>query len=388
MAYCPVTTIDVAKSQLASETLCKLFNIPLLHDHQQKARQNILLGKNTFLDIPTGGGKTLLAFYYPLLASHWIDAKDLNAIGVPAVALTGDNENLSNDLSAFGNGQYHIGFVGPEMLLEKNFHEHVLENPKFQRNIIAAVVDEVHNISEWGTDDFHPKFRQISALLGQLPQGLPVLAASATVAPEVILDIEDKLGMSAAHGCEHISVSNAKGNVSLSVCLLQHPPDSYADLLSLFPKNPAGPDDFQQTLIYVNSCMEAERIQDFLREHAPEEISATRFEFYHRFVGDKRKENIEEAIQSGFLRAVPATDALGMQYVQEVGEVDLCALSAHLHCALPQLWLSAISFLPASGQFRQSFCSLLQPHAIFEMKLNLVPSLGSSLAGRDAEFSE
>ncbi|KAF9064475.1 P-loop containing nucleoside triphosphate hydrolase protein [Rhodocollybia butyracea] len=342
MAYCPVTTIDIAKSQLVSETLCKLFNIPLLRNYQQKAGQNILLGKNTFLNIPTGGGKTL-AFYYPLFY-HWqpgvteknaqkiilvlgpltglmkSQAKNLNAIGVPAVALTGDKENLSNDLlvHAFGNGQYHVGFVGPEMSLEKNFHERVLENPKFQRNIIAAVVEEAHNISEWGTDDFRPKFRQISALLGWLPQGLPVLAASATVAPEVILDIEDKLGMSAAHGYEHISVSNAKGNVLLSIRLLQHPPDSYADLLSLFPKNPAGPDDFQQTLIYVNSRMEAERIQDFLREHAPEEIHQEKCffprgpRFYHCFVGDKCKENIEAAIQSGFLCAVPATDALGM----------------------------------------------------------------------------
>jgi superfamily II DNA helicase RecQ len=121
MVYRPVTAIDVVKSQLASETLCTLFNIPSLRDHQQKAGQNILLGKNTFLDIPTGGGKTL-AFYYPLFY-HWqpgvtekkaqkiilvlgpltglmkSQARDLNAIGVPAVALTGDNENLSRDLS-------------------------------------------------------------------------------------------------------------------------------------------------------------------------------------------------------------------------------------------------------------------------------------------------
>lgn len=121
MAYRPVTSIDVIKSQLASETLCRLFKIPSLRDHQLKAGQNILLGKNTFLDIPTGGGKTL-AFYYPLFY-HWqpgvtaknaqkiilvlgpltglmkSQAKELNAIGVPAVALTGDNENLSNDLS-------------------------------------------------------------------------------------------------------------------------------------------------------------------------------------------------------------------------------------------------------------------------------------------------
>lgn len=203
-----------------------------------------------------------------------------------------------------------MGFVGPEMVLNDSFHKFVVENRNFQNNIITAVVDEAHNISEWGTDDFRPEFSRISALLARLPQGLPILAASATVSPEVIVDIKNKLGMG-GH-CDHIAVSNEKLNVSLSVRMLQHPPDSYADLLALFPKNPISPDDFEQTLIYVNSRQEAERIQDFLRAHAPEQIPGVRFEFYHRYIADDRKATIEKGLASGFLRGVPATDALGM----------------------------------------------------------------------------
>lgn len=196
------------------------------------------------------------------------------------------------------------------MALNNRFHELVLENPKFQSSIISAVVNESHNISKWGTDDFRPDFGRISALLGRLPLGLPILAASATVAPDVITHIEDKLGIGGR--CEHIAVSNEKPNVSLAVRIMQHPPDSYADLLTLFPKNPTCAEDFEQTLIYVNSRQEAERIQDFLREHAPEHIDGTRFEFYHRYIADDRKTYVEDAISSGFLCAVPATDALGM----------------------------------------------------------------------------
>lgn len=120
MAYQPVTTLDAVKAAKAKTTLLQLFHIPSLRDYQEKAGQNVLLGKNTFLDIPTGGGKTL-SFYYPLFY-HWqpgvttkkaqkiilvigplsglmkAQAAALVEIGVPAVALTRETENLSSEL--------------------------------------------------------------------------------------------------------------------------------------------------------------------------------------------------------------------------------------------------------------------------------------------------
>lgn len=196
------------------------------------------------------------------------------------------------------------------MALSPLFHKHVLENATFQNNIISVVVDEAHNISEWGTDDFRPEFSRIAALLARLPAGVPVTAASATVPPEVIADIQDKLGFGT--NCETISVSNEKLNVALSVRLLQHPRETFADLLALFPIEGNTVEDFPQTLIYVNSRDEAERIQDFLRQHRPAYIQAVAFEFYHRFIAEDRKEIIERAIAAGILRGVSATDALGM----------------------------------------------------------------------------
>lgn len=162
----------------------------------------------------------------------------------------------------FGSAKYRVGFAGPEMALSPKFHQLVLENPDFQCSITAVVVDEAHNISEWGTEDFRPEFSRISSLLGHLPAGVPVIAASATVPPEVILDIQDKLGFGRDSEC--ISVSNEKLNVALSVRTLQHPRNSFADLLFLFPSSGATAMDFIQTIIYVNSCQEAEQIQDFL----------------------------------------------------------------------------------------------------------------------------
>lgn len=77
------------------------------------------------------------------------------------------------------------------MALSDKFHSHVLDNSKFQCNLAVVVVDEAHNISEWGTDDFQPDFAHISSLPGQLPVGVPVITASATVPLKVIADIQD-----------------------------------------------------------------------------------------------------------------------------------------------------------------------------------------------------
>ncbi|THV04156.1 P-loop containing nucleoside triphosphate hydrolase protein [Dendrothele bispora CBS 962.96] len=308
----PVHPTQISVTRQASETLCSLYNIPSLPDFQEKAGQNVLLGKDTFLDIPTGGGKTL-AFYYALFY-HWkpgiteqhaqkivliigplsgllqAQADTLTMRGVPAIALTGNNKDLDKDLKDFGNGRFRVGFVGPEMALSKDFHANVLESEVFQESCIVLVVDEAHNISEWGTDDFRPDFARIQALLGRLPSNLPTLVASATVPPEIIEDIKDKLG-TMRKDTAMIAVSNEKPNVSLSVHIMQHPQDTFADLLPLFPSEASGPLDFPQTLIYVNG---------------------THFEFYHRYVTEDCKTFIEKGLYDGSLRAVPATDALGM----------------------------------------------------------------------------
>lgn len=202
-----------------------------------------------------------------------------------------------------------MGFVGPEMAASSHFHKLVVESSPFQRNIIAVDVDEGHEISEWGTDDFRPEYSRLSQLLAKLPSGVPVLTASATLPPEIIQDIESKLGL--GNKCERISVSNEKPNVALSVRIIQHPLDSFADLAALFPIDPTGPEDFAQTIIYVNSRHDAELIQDFFRKNCPDCIPKESFEFFHRYIAESDKIAIQEGLASGRLCCVIATDALG-----------------------------------------------------------------------------
>lgn len=219
-------------------------------------------------------------------------------------------------LQNLGRNQYRVAFVGPEMALSSQFHAKVLNSIQFTENIISLVIDEGHCISEWGIDEFRPDFAKIVNLAARLPSGLPIMVASATMPRDIIQDIQHKLGL--PEDCARIQVSNEKLNVKLSVRILQHPPDTFADLLLLFPEDPASAEDFLQTLFYTNGRQDAEKIQDFLRDNAPDTFDPEVFEFYHRDIDEKRKTYIQDGINSGKLRGVPATDALGLVSIKLV----------------------------------------------------------------------
>ncbi|KAF9073234.1 P-loop containing nucleoside triphosphate hydrolase protein [Rhodocollybia butyracea] len=316
--------LDEGRLEKAERVLCEIFEVSELREHQKLAGRNILQGKSTVYDVPTGGGKTL-AFWYPL-AYDW-DSKDsisvsqkvalvvspLNALmnsqvealqkrGIPALAV-----NNEKDEGGQIRVKHRVIFISPETAVSTPFHEKVLKIRTFREHCIEVVIDEAHCASEWG-EEFRPEYAQLTKLLARLPSGLPVLLASATMPEDVIHDVLFKVGL--PQDSARIAVSNAKYNIALSVRILQHPGSTYADLFTLFPVEPDA--EFPQTLIYVNNRKEAEEIQDFLRRHCPSHLPTSSVEFYHRFLTDKRKAEIAEGLRSGRLRCVIATDALGM----------------------------------------------------------------------------
>ncbi len=172
------------------------------------------------------------------------------------------------------------------------------------------MIDEGHSISEWGTDDFRRDYSIAPGLLrGRLPGGVPVLIASATLPRDVITDIQITVGLT--DQCRCISLSNEKPNIALSVRLLQHPEDSFADLMTIIPSNATSPEDIEQTIIYVNGRMTAELIEEFFRNNCPD-FPPDFVEFYHRHVHQDEKDRIHERLSNGKLRIIIATDALGM----------------------------------------------------------------------------
>lgn len=122
-----------------------------------------------------------------------------------------------------------------------------------------------------------------------------------------------------------------------STAALQQQQDTFADLLPLFRKDPTGPEDFIQTFFYVKGRMEAEKLQDFLRDNRPDSIAPEVFEFYHRHIDENRKAKIIVGINNGSLRGVSATDALGMVCVaiHSMKFVDRSHYYSNIGYALP-----------------------------------------------------
>ncbi|KAF5339645.1 hypothetical protein D9758_015587 [Tetrapyrgos nigripes] len=312
-------TIDEEALQRARDVLCETWGIPSLRQHQEKAGRNIIQGISTIYDVPTGGGKTL-SFWYPLFyhselnpqsrkvvlvispLNALMDAqvKDLLDKGIQAVAL--NSSSKAEELF-----EHQVILTSPETALKSSFHEKLLKTDEFKSACVSVVVDEAHCIAEWG-GDFRPHYDAVGKLLARCPSHVPVLIASATMPQDVRELIAEKLDL--GENYDLVAVSNAKPNVGLSVRVIQHPIQTYADLLFLFP-NDTNPEDFKQTLIYVNTRKEAEAIQDFLRAHCPPTMSPDTIEFYHRNIGN-RKTEVEEKLRSGYLKIVIATDTLGM----------------------------------------------------------------------------
>jgi len=180
------------------------FGFDSFKDEQQEIIESVLEGKDTFVIMPTGGGKSL-CYQLPALMSEGIAI-----IVSPLIALMknqvdllrsySDIENVAHFLnSSLNKGQIKkvkedllaggtkMLYVAPETLTKE-------ENVEFlkQLKISFIAVDEAHCISEWG-HDFRPEYRKIRDIINDIDPKLHIIALTATATPKVQDDIKKNL---------------------------------------------------------------------------------------------------------------------------------------------------------------------------------------------------
>jgi ATP-dependent DNA helicase RecQ len=180
--------------------LKKHFGYDQFRPLQREIMHDALAGRDLFVLMPTGGGKSLCfqlpalmregltIVVSPLIALMKDQVDALQTSGIPATYLnsTLDGEEAKARWRGLHRGEYRMLYVAPERLMLDTFMERALN-----WNIAQFAIDEAHCISEWG-HDFRPEYRELKKLRKHLPD-VPIMALTATATERVRADIIKEL---------------------------------------------------------------------------------------------------------------------------------------------------------------------------------------------------
>lgn len=198
----------MAKKDKLTEALKKHFGFDTFKGNQKAIIENVLAGNDTFVLMPTGGGKSL-CYQLPslLMEGTAIVVSPLIALmknQVDAMRNFSEEDGVAHFINSslsksaidqvkedILSGKTKLLYVAPESLTKE-------ENVEFLRQVKISfyAVDEAHCISEWG-HDFRPEYRRIRPIINEIGKR-QLIALTATATPKVQHDIQKNLGMTDA----------------------------------------------------------------------------------------------------------------------------------------------------------------------------------------------
>ena len=252
---------------------------------QAEIIDSVLAGRDTLALMPTGGGKSLCfqvptmvmcaentqrcsvygeegqglcLVITPLIALMKDQVENLYQRGIQAAAvytgMTHEEQRIALDNCLFG--PYHFLYVSPERLESEEFRSRLKDLP-----ICLIAIDEAHCISQWGYD-FRPSYLRIADIRQLFPQ-VPVLALTATATPDVVDDIQERLGFRKKNVFKK---SFHRDNLQYVVRYTEKKDEQILHILSRVPGS---------SIIYVRNRKRAQELAAWLQEQG---LSA---DFYH-----------------------------------------------------------------------------------------------------------
>jgi len=283
--------------------LKQVFGYDTFREHQQEIIETVLSGKDAFILMPTGSGKSICyqipaimrngvgIVISPLIALMEDQVKGLRQNGVHAAYLnsTLPFQTAQNIQRKAVNGQLDILYVAPEKLLTQDF-QHFLTKIK----LALFAIDEAHCVSQWG-HDFRPEYLRINEVTHQFPD-TPRLALTATADTVTRKDIIEKLELQQSkifissfdrpNICYHVQIKQKDKQQLIEFIRNEHPEES--------------------GIVYVRTRKRSESISSWLAQQGIDALP------YHAGLSaDARFEN-QKRFQENDIRIMVATIAFGM----------------------------------------------------------------------------
>jgi len=288
--------------QTPRQTLKTVFGYDDFRPHQEAIINTLINGRDAFVLMPTGGGKSLcyqipalhregVAIVVSPLISLMKDQVDALLANVVAAACYNSSLGEAESrrvLSDLHGGRLKLIYVAPERLLSESFLERLESIP-----VSLFAIDEAHCISQWG-HDFRPEYVQLGRLR-QLFPCVPLIALTATADAQTRADIIDRLRLGGAD-C-HLTGFD-RPNIRYTVVPKQKPALQLAHFLA-GRRGEAG-------IVYALLRKRVEQVAERLSAAG---ISAAP---YHAGLPDRERARVQDAFLRDELTVVVATVAFGM----------------------------------------------------------------------------
>ncbi len=290
-------------------SLSHFFGFDKFKGNQEEIIQSVLEGQDTFVIMPTGGGKSL-CYQLPalMLEGTAIIISPLIALMKNQVdAIRGFSEGdevahfLNSSLSRtqakkvksdITEGKTKMLYIAPETLTKD-------ENLDFFRqiNVSLIAIDEAHCISEWG-HDFRPEYRRIRDMIDIIGKDIPIVALTATATPKVQQDIVKNLGM--AENNTFISSFN-RDNLYYEVRPKGKKEQTFKQIVEIIKKQPGA-----SGIIYVQARKTTEEIAKILN------VNGIKAGAYHAGLDAKTRSKTQDDFLMEKTDVIVATIAFGM----------------------------------------------------------------------------
>ena len=296
----------MANKNELTKALKEHFGFDKFKGQQEAIIQNVLDGHDTFVLMPTGGGKSL-CYQLPALIMEGtaVVISPLIALmknQVDAMRRFANDDSIAHFLNSslnkaaieevkedIRNGKTKILYVAPESLNKD-------ENIEFLRNnkVSFYAIDEAHCISEWG-HDFRPEYRRIKPIIEKIGVA-PVIALTATATPKVQLDIQKTLGMSDA-----TTFRSSFNRQNLYYEVRQKNDNVEKDIIKFIKNNPG-----KSGIIY---CLSRKKVEDLAETLRLNDISALA---YHAGMDTAVRSENQDKFLMEEVDVIVATIAFGM----------------------------------------------------------------------------